>query len=238
MKKIVFLILLTIMLTACVSNELTINNENKNENSNENKLTDGNIEDNEMDSKSISINQDKNDDSDTKKEKSSEVDNMAIVVFETSLGNFEVELNQEKAPISVENFLSYVNEGYYENTIFHRVIPDFMVQGGGFTEDMSQKDTKDPIKNEADNGLKNDKYTLAMARTSVVDSATSQFFINTNNNDFLNHGGRDFGYAVFGKVTSGTEVIDSINTVETGSQNGFQDVPTEPVIMTKVYVKE
>jgi len=238
MKKIVFLILLTIMLTACVSNELTINNENKNENSNENKLTDGNIEDNEMDSKSISINQDKNDDSDTKKEKSSEVDNMAIVVFETSLGNFEVELNQEKAPISVENFLSYVNEGYYDNLIFHRVIPNFMVQGGGFDKDMQEKDTKDPIKNEADNGLKNDKYTIAMARTQIVDSATSQFFINVNNNDFLNNGARDFGYAVFGKVTEGQDVIDSIAAVKTTTSGMYQDVPAEPVIITNAYVKE
>jgi len=197
MKKILLVILLTIMLTACSSN-ITEKNE----------------------------------------EKTNEVDTMTIVVFETSLGNFEVELNQEKAPISVDNFLAYVNEGFYDNLIFHRVIPNFMVQGGGFDKEMNEKDTKEPIKNEADNGLKNDKYTIAMARTQVVDSATSQFFINTNNNDFLNNGGRDFGYAVFGKVTEGQDVIDKIAAVKTTNAGMYQDVPAEPLIITKAYVKE
>ncbi len=161
-----------------------------------------------------------------------------IVVFETSKGNFEIELNKEKAPISVDNFLTYVNEEYYNNLIFHRVIKGFMVQGGGFDKTMNQKQPKAPIKNEADNGLKNLKYTIAMARTNAVDSATSQFFINTRNNDFLDNGARDFGYAVFGKVISGTEVIDAIDSVKTGNKGGFQDVPTEPVIINKAYLKK
>jgi len=163
---------------------------------------------------------------------------MDVVVFETSMGNFEVEIDSEKAPISAENFLNYVNEGYYDGLIFHRVIKGFMVQGGGFAPDMVQKETKAPIKNEADNGLKNLKYTIAMARTSEVDSATSQFFINTADNSFLDHGFRDFGYAVFGKVIKGTEVIDKIDTVKTGNVGYYSDVPLEPVTINKAYVKK
>ena len=166
-----------------------------------------------------------------------EDDKMTKVMFETNMGNFEVELYNDKAPITVENFLVYVNEGYYDGLIFHRVIENFMVQGGGFYEDMSQKQTKQPIKNEADNGLSNEKYTLAMARTSVVDSATSQFFINVADNNFLDHGSRDFGYAVFGKVVLGFDTIDKIKAVETTSRKGFSDVPVDPVIITKAYVK-
>lgn len=161
-----------------------------------------------------------------------------VVVLETSKGNIEIELYQDKAPITVENFLSYVNEGYYDGLIFHRVINNFMIQGGGFNEDMVQKQTKDSIKNEAQNGLKNEPYTIAMARTAAIDSATSQFFINVADNTFLNHGARDFGYAVFGKVTKGTEVVDEIKVVETGTVKGFQDVPLEPVKINKAYVKE
>ena len=164
-------------------------------------------------------------------------DDTMTVILETTKGNIEIELDNKKAPISVQNFLNYVNEGYYDGLIFHRVIKGFMVQGGGFTPDMVQKEPKAPIKNEADNGLKNDKYTIAMARTAVVDSATSQFFINTASNDFLNNGARDFGYAVFGKVVSGTEVVDAIDNVATGRTGGFSDVPVEPVIITKAYVK-
>jgi peptidyl-prolyl cis-trans isomerase A (cyclophilin A) len=160
-----------------------------------------------------------------------------IIVFETTMGNFEVELNQEKSPITVKNFLSYVNEGYYDGLIFHRVMDGFMIQGGGFTQDMSEKKTKSPIKNEADNGLKNLKYTLAMARTGEVDSATSQFFINTADNAFLDHGFRDFGYAVFGKVVSGQDVIDKIGKVKTHSVGYFDDVPITPVIINKAYRK-
>ena len=162
-----------------------------------------------------------------------------IIVFETNKGNFEVELDQENAPISSENFLAYVDSVFYNGLIFHRVIDDFMIQGGGFDKDMNKKDTKPPIKNEAGNELKNLKYTIAMARTNVVDSATSQFFINVKDNSFLDH--RDetdqgFGYAVFGKVVSGFEIIDQIKSVETNTLGTYADVPVEPVIMEKVYV--
>jgi len=159
------------------------------------------------------------------------------VVFETSMGNFEVELNQEKAPITVKNFLSYVDEGYYDGLIFHRVMDNFMVQGGGFKQDMKEKSTRSQIKNEADNGLKKLKYTIAMARTGEVDSATSQFFINTADNAFLDHGFRDYGYAVFGKVVSGQDVIDKIGKVSTHSVGYFDDVPVTPVVISKAYKK-
>lgn len=157
--------------------------------------------------------------------------NKPHVVLNTSLGEIEIELDADKAPISVKNYLAYVDSGFYNGTIFHRVIPNFMVQGGGFTESMSEKDTQAPIKNEADNGLLNERGTLAMARTSAVDSATSQFFINLTGNDFLNHGGRDFGYAVFGKVVRGMGVVDQIAQVQTGNRGMFQDVPTTPVVI-------
>ncbi len=153
-----------------------------------------------------------------------------VVLIKTSKGDIKVELDKEKAPISVENFLSYVNGGYYNGTIFHRVIKNFMIQGGGFTADMKQKPTKDPIKNEAKNGLSNAKGTLAMARTSVVDSATSQFFINLIDNKFLDHGTRDYGYAVFGKVIEGMDVVDKIAIVPTG----YQDVPTETITIESI----
>jgi len=156
-----------------------------------------------------------------------------VVVLETTLGSIELELDAEKAPISSANFLAYVDAGHYDGTVFHRVIPDFMIQGGGFDEAMDQKPTKAPIKNEANNGLKNVRGSVAMARTNVVDSATSQFFINLKDNDFLNHGGRDFGYAVFGRVTSGMDVVDKIAAVRTGNRGGHQNVPVEPVKITK-----
>jgi cyclophilin family peptidyl-prolyl cis-trans isomerase len=162
---------------------------------------------------------------------------MTTVVIETSLGNIEVELNAEKAPISTENFLKYVDKKHYDGTIFHRVISNFMIQGGGMTEKMDEKKSDAPIKNEAANGLKNDRGTLAMARTSVVDSATAQFFINVQDNDFLNHKApnpRDFGYAVFGKVTAGMDVVDKIKAVPTGMTGGMQDVPKTPVVMKSV----
>jgi peptidyl-prolyl cis-trans isomerase A (cyclophilin A) len=156
-----------------------------------------------------------------------------VVVLETSLGSIEIELDAEKAPISTANFLAYVDGGHYDGTIFHRVIPDFMIQGGGFDDAMSQKPTKAPIKNEANNGLKNARGTVAMARTNVVDSATSQFFINLKDNDFLNHGGRDFGYAVIGKVVAGMDVVDKIAAVKTADRGMHQNVPVEPVRITK-----
>jgi peptidyl-prolyl cis-trans isomerase A (cyclophilin A) len=158
---------------------------------------------------------------------------VTAVVMETSEGNVEIELFADKAPISVSNFLAYAESGFYANTIFHRVIPNFMVQGGGFEANMSQKPAQAPIKNEAKNGLKNDRGTLAMARTSVIDSATSQFFINVVNNDFLNNGARDYGYAVFGKVTAGMDVVDKIAAVKTGAG----DVPAKPIMIKSVKKK-
>ena len=152
-----------------------------------------------------------------------------MVVFETTLGNITIKTFPDKAPISVENFLKYVDDGYFDDTIFHRVIPGFMIQGGGFTEDMAQKTTNAQIKNEADNGLSNDKGTLAMARTSDVNSATSQFFINLKDNDFLNHSSRDFGYAVFAEVSDGMDVVEKIAEVKTGNNAGHGDVPVEPI---------
>lgn len=159
------------------------------------------------------------------------------VLFTTNHGQFTVELDAEKAPKTVENFLSYVNDGHYNGTIFHRVIAGFMIQGGGFEPGLKQKETKEPIENEAKNGLKNEPYTLAMARTSAPHSASAQFFINVKNNDFLDYPGQDgWGYAVFGKVTSGTEVIDAIKGVKTGRSGMHSDVPVEDVIVEKAEV--
>jgi peptidyl-prolyl cis-trans isomerase A (cyclophilin A) len=162
-------------------------------------------------------------------------------VIETSLGNVKVELFEKEAPISVKNFLDYAKSGHYNGTIFHRVIPGFMIQGGGITTAMTPKETKAPIKNEAANGLKNERGTLAMARTMVVDSATSQFFINVAKNDFLNHkpgGPQSYGYAVFGKVIEGMDVVDKIREVKTGNKGGHQDVPVEPVFINSVKIVE
>ena len=158
-------------------------------------------------------------------------------VIDTSKGNIVIETYPKKAPITVKNFESYVNKGFYNNTIFHRVIDGFMIQGGGFTKDMAQKQTDAPIQNEASNGLKNEKYTIAMARTSIPDSATSQFFINVNNNNFLDYPGQDgAGYCVFGKVIEGQDVVDKIAKVTTGSSGMHQDVPNEPVIIEEASV--
>jgi peptidyl-prolyl cis-trans isomerase A (cyclophilin A) len=151
------------------------------------------------------------------------------VLLTTSLGEIEIELQDDKAPISAQNFLAYVDSGFYNGTIFHRVIPGFMVQGGGFDATMKQKPTQAPIKNEADNGLRNERGTLAMARTQARDSATSQFFINHKDNTFLDHGSRDFGYAVFAKVVRGMPVVDQIAQVPTGNRGMHQDVPREAV---------
>lgn len=158
------------------------------------------------------------------------------VTFKTNKGSFTLELYPDKAPITVANFLKYVDDDYYKGTVFHRVIKDFMVQGGGFTTNLTRKAAGEEIKNEADNGLFNNRGTIAMARTAKVDSATSQFFINVKNNYFLNNGFRDFGYAVFGKVVQGMEVIDDMNLVETGFQKGMSDVPVEPIIVENVTV--
>jgi peptidyl-prolyl cis-trans isomerase A (cyclophilin A) len=160
-----------------------------------------------------------------------------MVIIKTSKGDIKVELDAAKAPITVKNFLAYVDSGHYNGTIFHRVIDGFMIQGGGFTKDMNQKPTKAPIKNEAANGLKNKRGTLAMARTGVIDSATSQFFINVIDNAFLDHTAptqQGFGYCVFAKVVEGMEVVDAIKSVPTGSKGPFQDVPTEAVEIVEV----
>jgi len=156
------------------------------------------------------------------------------VVMTTSLGTLEIELFADKAPISVSNFLAYADAGFFDGTIFHRVIPGFMVQGGGFTANMEQKSTRSPIKNEATNGLKNDRGTLAMARTQDPNSATAQFFINVKDNDFLNYSPRGIGYAVFGRVTAGMDVVDKIVVVQTTNVGGFENVPVKPVIIKTV----
>ena len=161
------------------------------------------------------------------------------VALETSKGKIVIELDAAKAPNTTENFLSYVRSGFYDGTIFHRVIDNFMIQGGGFKADMTQKQAKAPIQNEADNGLKNDKYTVAMARTNDPHSASSQFFINTKDNAFLNHSGKSlqgWGYAVFGKVVEGFDVVDAIGKTPTTTKSGFQDVPATTVTITKATV--
>lgn len=159
-----------------------------------------------------------------------------MVKLLTNFGEITLELDAEKAPITTANFLQYVDNGFYDGTIFHRVISNFMIQGGGFDTSMNQKETADEIKNEADNGLSNDKYTVAMARTSAPHSASSQFFINTTDNDFLNHTaptGSGWGYCVFGKVTAGMDVVDKIRQVATTNRKGHQDVPVENVVIEK-----
>lgn len=164
-----------------------------------------------------------------------------MVKLHTNHGIITLQLDAEKAPNTVKNFIDYVNAGFYENTIFHRVIDSFMIQGGGFEPGMKQKEVNAPIKNEAANGLKNDKYTVAMARTNDPHSATAQFFINVKDNSFLNYtapNAQGYGYCVFGKVIDGTDVVDAIRKVKTGNKSGFQNVPLEDVIITKAEVVE
>lgn len=164
-------------------------------------------------------------------------EHIMAVLLTTNHGNIKIELNAEKAPKTVANFLAYVNEGFYTNTIFHRVIEDFMIQGGGFEKGMKQKPTKTQLENEANNGLKNVKYSIAMARTSAPHSASSQFFINTKNNDFLDYPGQDgWGYCVFGTVVEGMNVVDKINSVKTTRSSMFQDVPAEDVVILKAEI--
>ena len=162
-----------------------------------------------------------------------------MVKLHTTKGVITLELDAEKAPVTTENFLQYVRDGFYDGTIFHRVIDGFMIQGGGFEPGMSQKPTRAPIKNEAANGLKNDAYTIAMARTSNPESATAQFFINVANNSFLNFTAptpQGYGYAVFGKVVEGKEIVDIIKKTRTGSRAGHQDVPVEDIVITKAEI--
>jgi len=157
-----------------------------------------------------------------------------MIRFHTTHGDFTVELFDKEAPISVENFLKYVDDGHFDGTIFHRIVPGFVIQGGGLTADFSTKKTRAPIANEATNGLKNERGTLSMARTNDINSATSQFFVNLKDNDFLDHSRGNFGYAVFARVTEGMDVIDKIAAVETGRKRGFDDVPVEAVLMKSV----
>lgn len=154
-----------------------------------------------------------------------------MVRFETSHGSFTIELFPKEAPVTVENFLKYVDDGFFDGTIFHRIVPGFVIQGGGLTADFDNKETRDPIQNEAKNGLKNGRGWLSMARTSDVNSATSQFFVNLSDNAFLDHGPRDYGYAVFGRVTEGMETVDKIAKVKTGRRKGYQDAPMDDVII-------
>lgn len=159
------------------------------------------------------------------------------VLLTTNHGNITIELDAEKAPKTVENFLAYVKSGHYDGTIFHRVIDGFMIQGGGFESGLKQKETREPIENEAKNGLKNEQYTLAMARTNAPHSASAQFFINVKNNSFLDYPGQDgWGYCVFGKVSEGKEVVDAIRKVKTGRSGMHSDVPVEDVVITKAEV--
>ncbi|MGS2743470.1 peptidylprolyl isomerase [Halomonas sp. LS-001] len=164
-----------------------------------------------------------------------------MIVLQTNHGDITIELNHEKAPVTAANFEQYVRDGFYDGTLFHRVIDGFMVQGGGFDLDFNQKPTRDPIENEADNGLKNTKGTLAMARTQDPNSASSQFFINVNDNTFLNHTGKNlqgWGYAVFAEVTDGMDIVDAIRKVSTTRRGMHADVPAEDVVIEKAYVKE
>ena len=164
-----------------------------------------------------------------------------VVLMQTNLGTIKLELFSKEAPLSVKNFLDYTASGFYDGTVFHRVIPNFMIQGGGFTADIKQKKANAPIKNEADNGLKNLRGTIAMARTMIVDSATAQFFINVKDNGFLDHSdktAKGYGYAVFGRVIEGMNVVDKIATVRTGVLRGFPDVPLPPVVIESLKVIE
>ena len=158
-----------------------------------------------------------------------------MIIFETNMGDIHISVDADKAPISAKNFTDYIESGFFDDTIFHRVIKNFMIQGGGFNEDMSQKPTNAEIENEAKNGLKNSKYTLSMARTAAPHSASSQFFINTKDNSFLDYPGQDgWGYCVFGEVVDGYEVVESISLVKTGEQ----DKPAEPVVIEEIVIKE
>ncbi len=161
-----------------------------------------------------------------------------MVLFSTNYGDIKLEMFEQDAPLTVKNFLEYVESGFYDGTIFHRVIPGFVIQGGGMNAEMGEKETRAAIKNEADNGLKNERGTLSMARTQAVDSATSQFFINLKDNEFLDHGVRDFGYAVFARVVEGLDVVDKIAAVETGNRGWHQDVPVEAVVVESARIIE
>ena len=160
-----------------------------------------------------------------------------MIVLKTSMGDIAVELYSEEAPVTVDNFLKYVDDGFFDGTVFHRVIPGFVIQGGGFAKNMERKETRAPIRNEAENGLRNERGTLSMARTQDIHSATSQFFINLGDNKVLDHGKRDFGYAVFGRVVSGMDVVDRIASAPTTTRGVHRDVPVDPVCIESAYRK-
>jgi len=227
-KKILFLSLALLLVTGCTNSAsngiVTEKNVSENE-TNNNELT---IPVKPIEKQEININQDA-------PQSGGQVNNMEKAKIQTSLGDIVIELNAEKAPITVENFKSYIVDGFYSGTLFHRVMPGFMVQGGGFDTNKTQKATKAEIKNEAKNGLKNDRGTLAMARTNVVDSATSQFFINLVDNDFLNYqNDENYGYAVFGQVVEGMDVVDKIAEVKTGNNGPYQNWPVEDVVIENI----
>ena len=177
------------------------------------------------------------DEGETVKNKKKNTDGL-VVVMETSMGSIEIELNENKAPVTVKNFLSYVTSGTYDGTIFHRVMDGFMIQGGGFTPDGNKKPTNPPIELESNNGLTNNLGTIAMARTNIPDSATNQFFINVKDNNFLNYSPTSPGYAVFGKVVSGMDIVKQIKKVETGTRGGMKDWPVDDVLIKKVFLKK
>ena len=177
------------------------------------------------------------DERETVKNKKKNTDGL-VVVMETSMGSIEIELNENKAPVTVKNFLSYVTSGTYDGTIFHRVMDGFMIQGGGFTPDGNKKPTNPPIELESNNGLTNNLGTIAMARTNIPDSATNQFFINVKDNNFLNYSPTSPGYAVFGKVVSGMDIVKQIKKVETGTRGGMKDWPVDDVLIKKVFLKK
>ena len=177
------------------------------------------------------------DEGETVKNKKKNTDGL-VVVMETSMGSIEIELNENKAPVTVKNFLSYVTSGTYDGTIFHRVMDGFMIQGGGFTPDGNKKPTNPPIELESNNGLTNNLGTIAMARTNIPESATNQFFINVKDNNFLNYSPTSPGYAVFGKVVSGMDIVKQIKKVETGTRGGMKDWPVDDVLIKKVFLKK
>jgi len=243
MKKSIFIFLgLTLILSGCATQNSVLdeNSAPKNmENYNETKALDDVSKTREQENKQNSQNKNNNLENNTKRPEGEITNNMNTVILKTNKGDIKIKLNPEKAPISVENFKNYVSKGFYDGTIFHRVIPDFMIQGGGFDKDGNQKETEAEIKNEATNGLLNNRGTIAMARTQVVDSASSQFFINLKDNDFLNYKDQaNYGYAVFGEVVEGMDVVDLIAGVETGRNGGHQDWPIENIIVESASLVE
>lgn len=243
MKKSIFILLsLSLILSGCSAKKPILNENSVSQNTkdySQNKTLDDSSKTKNSENNQSSQTTNNNLENNLKHPKGETTNNMNTVLLKTSKGDIKIKLNPEKAPISVENFKNYVSKGFYDGTIFHRVISGFMIQGGGFDKKGVQKDTEAEIKNEADNGLLNNRGTIAMARTQVVDSATSQFFINLKDNDFLNYkDSANYGYAVFGEVIEGMDVVDSIAKVETGRNGGHQDWPIENVVIESATLVE